>query len=122
MPFVPVDNDPFVEQPQQPQEAGATSGNFVPVDHDPFETKPVPSTADVLKNVDKQLAAGVIEGAAIGLSPPSAANILEKGADWFWNKVMPAGPAGPKPEGIYAPGGLSAAAHEPIQRAIDAVT
>jgi hypothetical protein len=119
MPFVPVDNDPFA---QQPQEAGDASGNFVPVDHDPFETKPAPSTADVLKNVDKQLAAGAIEGAAIGLSPPSAANILEKGADWLWNKVMPAGPAGPRPEGIYAPGGLSAAAHEPVQRAIDAVT
>jgi hypothetical protein len=122
MPFVPVDNDPFAEQPQQPQGAGDTGGNFVPVDHDPFETKAAPLTADALKGLDKQLAAGAIEGAAIGLSPPSAANILEKGADWLWNKVMPAGPAGPRPEGIYAPGGLSAAAHEPIQRGIDAVT
>jgi hypothetical protein len=122
MPFVPVDNDPFAEQPQQPQGAGDTGGNFVPVDHDPFETKAAPLTADALKGLDKQLAVGAIEGAAIGLSPPSAANILEKGADWLWNKVMPAGPAGPRPEGIYAPGGLSAAAHEPIQRGIDAVT
>jgi hypothetical protein len=123
MPFVPVDNDPFAEQQaQQPQEAVAASGSFVPVDHDPFEVKPAASTDDALKGLDKQLAAGAIEGAAIGLSPPSAANILEKGADWLWNKVMPAGPAGPRPEGIYAPGGLSAAAHEPIQRGIDAVT
>jgi hypothetical protein len=123
MPFVPVDTDPFAEAPQQPQEAGAASGNFVPVDHDPFAAAPtIPTTAEGLKNLDKQLAAGAIEGASIALSPPSTANILEKGADWLWNKVMPDGPAGPRPEGIYAPGGLSAAAHEPIQRAIDAVT
>jgi hypothetical protein len=80
MPFVPVDNDPFAEQQtQQSQGAGDTGGNFVPVDHDPFETKAAPLTADALKGLDKQLAAGAIEGAAIGLSPPSAANILEKG-------------------------------------------
>jgi hypothetical protein len=128
MPFVPVDNDPFAEQTRQPQGAGDTAGNFVPVDHDPFEVKPAPSTADTLKGLDRQLAAGAIEGAAIGLSPPSTANILEKGADWLWNKVMPAGPAGPRPSDpgglttLAAPGALSAAAHEPIQRAIDAVT
>jgi hypothetical protein len=123
MPFVPVDNDPFAEVPQQTQDSGVVSGNFVPVDHDPFAASPaIPTTAEGLKNIDKQLAAGAIEGASIGLSPPSTANFLEKGADWLWNKVMPAGPAGPRPEGIYAPGGLSAAAHEPIQRAIDAVT
>jgi hypothetical protein len=86
------------------------------------------STSGVIKGLDKQLAAGAIEGASIGLSPPSAANILEKGADWLWNKVMPAGPAGPRPSDpgglttLAAPGALSAAAHEPVQRAIDAVT
>jgi hypothetical protein len=70
MPFVPVDNDPFAEQQtQQSQGAGDTGGNFVPVDHDPFETKSAPLTADALKGLDKQLAAGAIEGAAIGLSP-----------------------------------------------------
>jgi hypothetical protein len=128
MPFVAVEHDPFSDQPQQPQEAGDTAGNFVPVDHDPFEEKPQPTTADTLKGLDRQLAAGAIEGAAIGLSPPSTANILEKGADWLWNKVMPAGPAGPRPSDpgglttLAAPGALSAAAHEPIQRAIDAVT
>jgi hypothetical protein len=130
MPFVPVDNDPFAEQSQdtgttqQPSDAGATSGSFVPVDHDPFAAAApaIPTTAEGLKNLDKQLAAGAIEGASVALSPPSTANFLEKGADWLWNKVMPAGPAGPRPEGVFAPGGLSAAAHEPIQRAIDAVT
>jgi hypothetical protein len=130
MPFVPVDNDPFAEQPQdtgatqQPSDAGSTSGSFVPVDHDPFAAAApaIPTTAEGLKNLDKQLAAGAIEGASVALSPPSTANFLERGADWLWNKVMPAGPAGPRPVGVYAPGGLSAAAHEPIQRAIDAVT
>jgi hypothetical protein len=123
MPFIPVDTDPFAEQPQQPQEAGAATGNFVPVNHDPFAVAPaIPTTAEGLKNLDKQLAAGAIEGASIGLSPPSTANILERGADWLWNKVMPAGPAGPRPEGIFAPGGLSAAAAGKIQQGIDAVT
>jgi hypothetical protein len=122
MPFVPVDSDPFAEQPQQPQDNSAAAGNFVPVDHDPFETKPQQITAEALKNVDKQLAAGAIEGASVALSPPSAANILEKGADWLWNKVMPAGPAGPRPEGIFAPGGLSAAAAGKLQQGIDYVT
>jgi hypothetical protein len=124
MPFVSVDTDPFAEQqPQQPQGAGDTASNFVPVDHDPFETKPTQLTADALKNIDKQLAAGAIEGASVALSPPSAANILEKGADWLWNKVMPAGPAGPRPDpGIFAPGGLSAAALANFNKAIDYVT
>jgi hypothetical protein len=58
----------------------------------------------------------------VALSPPSTANILEKGADWLWNKVMPAGPAGPRPEGIFAPGGLSAAALANFNKAIDYVT
>jgi hypothetical protein len=123
MPFIPVDRDPFAEQPQQPQDSGAASGNFVPVDHDPFAAAPaIPTTAEGLKNLDKQLAAGAIEGASIALSPPSTANILERGADWLWNKVMPAGPAGPRPEGIFAPGGLSAAAAGKIQQGIDAIT
>jgi hypothetical protein len=121
MPFVSVEHDPFAEQSQPAKDA---EGGFVPVDHDPFAETPsaAPAAAETLKNLDKQLAAGAIEGASIALSPPSTANFLEKGADWLWNKVMPAGPAGPRPEGIFAPGGLSAAAHAPIQQGIDYVT
>jgi hypothetical protein len=129
MAFVPVDHDPFAEQPQEAgaTTTGETTSNFVPVDHDPFAAEPaIPTTAEGLKNLDKQLAAGAIEGASIALSPPSTANILEKGADWLWNKVMPAGPAGPRPSDpgglttLAAPGGLSAAAARAnSNRAID---
>jgi hypothetical protein len=120
MPFVQVDDDPF-----SPQQQSQQSGALVPVEHDPFVA---PTTADTLKGIDKQLAAGAIEGASIGLSPPSAANILERGADWLWNKVMPAGPAGPRPSDpgglttLAAPGGLSAAAAGKLQQGIDYVT
>jgi hypothetical protein len=89
---------------------------------DLIEAKPQPTMADTLRGLDKQLAAGAIEGASVALSPPSTANILERGADWLWNKVMPAGPAGPRPEGIFAPGGLSAATAGKIQQGIDYVT
>jgi hypothetical protein len=73
-------------------------------------------------DLDRQIGAGAIEGAATALFPPSAANLMEKGADWLWNKVMPAGPAGPRPTGWSAPGGMSEAAAGQMQQWIDAVT
>ncbi len=83
-----------------------------------FPTPKEASTGEILKGLDKQAAAGAIQGAAGLVSAiPNLAGGLERGADWLWNRFMPAGPAGPRPTGLAAPGGLGTAAGGAIDQA-----
>jgi hypothetical protein len=85
---------------------------------------PEKSTGEVLQNLDQQAAAGAIQGAGSMVSAiPNLAGALERGADWLWNRYMPAGPAGPRPSDpgglttLAAPGRLGTAAGNVVDQA-----
>jgi hypothetical protein len=89
---------------------------------------PEKSTGEVLKGLDKQAAAGAIQGAGSMVSAiPHLAGALERGADWLWNRYMPAGPAGPRPGDpgglttLAAPGALGTSAGNAVDQAASAV-
>jgi hypothetical protein len=75
MPTVPVDFDPFAQQPQ----AAGSSGSFVPVDHDPFQAEPTEPTAlqrgDVRTGPTQNLPQQPWSGSVLPVSTDSEGNV-----------------------------------------------
>lgn len=111
MKLVPVDHDPFADEPAAP----AASPKLVPVDHDPFaDSQPAPSRSllSSAKDVGRSLESGVDAGvagliglpnAAIGLAEEYLAGPAARAVSHGILRVLGRTPKGAAPEGFTPP-------------------